>query len=516
MKNQSLLAIDCGTQSLRAILFSGTGRMLAFAKKEYEPYFSSHPGWAEQDPECYWQSLLDACQILKEQDPPAFDAIAGVGITSQRASMINVDENGIVLRPCIVWLDQRRAQPVFGSKGFLNLLFRSLGLEKRINDIQAQGKCNWIMQNQPEIWKKTAKYLQVSGFLNYRLTGEFHDSVASQIGYLPFDYKKQKWAKAFQLPARLFPVEKVKLPKLFQPGECLGTITKKAFHACGIKEGIPVIACGSDKGCETLGSGVLSADRVSLSFGTIATIQAVSDRYLELKRFMPAYPAVIPGWYNPEIEIHRGFWMISWFKKQFARKELEEAEELGIPAEEILNRCLERTSPGAMGLMAQPYWGHVPGEPYAKGTIIGFGDIHTRDHIYRALIEGLGFGLYEGLEKIEKKTGVKIEKAAVSGGASQSDEICQIMANIFNRPMIKGQTHETSGLGAAILTARGLNWYKSIEEAAQKMVHVKSIFEPEPNAVKIYKALYSEVYSKLYHALKPLYSKIRDITGYPQ
>jgi sugar (pentulose or hexulose) kinase len=516
LKNQSILAIDCGTQSLRASLFSGTGQMIACVKKEYAPYFSHKPGWAEQDPELYWQSLIQACKLLKEEAPQAFDNVAGVGVASQRASMINVDENGLPLRPCIVWLDRRQAKPVFGQKGFLNLLLKYIGLPKSINNIQAQGKCNWIMQNQPEIWKKTAKYLQVAGFLYYRLTGEFHDSVASQIGYLPFDYKKQKWADHFQLSRKLFPVEKDKLPKLFRPGETLGAITTKAFHECGIKKGTPVISCGADKGCETLGAGVIHADQVSLSLGTDATIQTVFDRYIELVRFMPAYPAVIPGRYNPEIEIHRGFWMISWFKKQFALKEIEEAAKLGVPVEEILNQCLKRTSPGAMGLVMQPYWGYVTGKDDVKGLMIGFGDVHTKDHIYRALIEGLGFGLYEGLGKIEKKTGIKVKNASLSGGASQSDEICQIMANIFNRPMIKGQTHETSSLGAAILVAKGLNWYKSIEEAAENMVHVKRVFKPDSDAVEIYQALYAEVYLKLYKILKPLYARIRKITGYPK
>ena len=515
MNEQTLLSIDCGTQSLRAILFSGTGKILASVKKEYEPYFSLKSGWAEQDPECYWKNLTEACQMLKIKHSRIFDAIAGVGITSQRASMINVDENGKPVRPCIVWLDQRRAEPVWGQKGLLSMLLSTLGLKKSINDIQAQGKCNWIMQNQPEIWKKTAKYLQVAGFLTHRLTGEFHDSVASQIGYLPFDYKKQKWADSSQLSRNLFPVEKKKLPKLLSPGDCLGTITAKASLESGIKKGIPVIACGSDKGCETLGAGVIDESMVSLSLGTDATIQTVSDHYLELIRFLPAYPAVIPGKYNPEIEIHRGFWMISWFKKEFACKENEEAVKLGIPVEEILNRSLQRTPPGNMGLIMQPYWGYVTGRPNVKGLMIGFGDIHNRDHVYRALIEGLGFALYEGLEKIEKKTGVTIKKAFVSGGASQSDEICRIMADIFNLPIIKGDTHETSSLGAAIVTAGGLNWYENIEEAVKNMVHVKTVFEPDPNAVETYKALYSEVYLRLYPKLKPLYAKLRDISGYP-
>ncbi len=516
MELKTILALDCGTQSIRALLFSQKGELLCRAQVEYEPYFCINAGWAEQDPELYWNSLCTACQKLKQANPQLFESIAGVGVTSQRASMVNVDEKGIPLRPAVIWLDQRRSKAHWAQKGFLDLGFKIIGLKKRIADLQTQGKCNWIMQNQPEIWEKTHKYLLISGFLNHRLTGNFSDSVGSQIGHLPFDYKKQNWAKNYQLVKKLYPIENEKLPILVQPGELLGEITMEAAKLCGIKKGTPVIACGSDKGCETLGAGVINSKMASLSFGTTATIQILSKKYIELIRYMPAYPASYPGFFNPEIEIFRGFWMISWFKKQFAHKEVKEAKKLGIPAEEILNQCLERTQPGAMGLVVQPYWGPGLGHPDAKGAMIGFGDVHTKDHVYRAVIEGLGFALFEGMEKIEKKTHTKIEQAAVSGGASQSDEICRITADIFNIPMVKGQTHETSGLGAAILVSKGIGLYPNLDEAVAGMVHVKKVFEPNVKHVQIYKNLYSKVYTKLYSALEPLYSQIRQITGYPK
>jgi len=277
-----------------------------------------------------------------------------------------------------------------------------------------------------------------------------------------------------------------------------------------------VIACGSDKGCETLGAGVITQNMASLSFGTIATVQTTSDKYFEAIKLLPAYPAPVPGCFNSEIEIFRGFWMITWFKKEFAQKEVEQARKAGIPAEEILNQFLARTEPGAMGLVVQPYWSPGIGQPKAKGAMIGFGDVHTKSHIYRAVIEGLGFALCEGKDKIEKKTKIKIEKAAVSGGASQSDEICKITADIFNIPMVKGRTHETSGLGVAIITAKGIGIYSSLDEAIDNMIKIKRVFEPDPNHVQIYKELYANVYSKMYQALEPLYLQIQQITGYPK
>jgi sugar (pentulose or hexulose) kinase len=262
--------------------------------------------------------------------------------------------------------------------------------------------------------------------------------------------------------------------------------------------------------------GVLSESLASLSFGTTATIQITSDKYLEPIRFMPAYPAANPGKYNPEVEIFRGFWMITWFKNEFARKEMEEAKRRGISGEEVLNELLNKSSPGAMGLMVQPFWSPGLTEPAAKGAIIGFGDVHKKPHVYRAVIEGLIFALLEGKEKIEKVSKIKVKKLAVSGGASKSDEICQIAADIFNLPLVRGKTTETSGLGAAIITAKGIGEYLTIEEAAEKMVSYEKEFLPNPSNILIYNSLYRKVYKKLYKKLKPLYNDIRDITGYPE
>jgi len=516
MAEKTLLSVDCGTQSIRVILFSMDGRLLAGEKVEYDPYASPAPGLAEQDPEIYWTGLVRACGLLKQKNPALFSSVAGVGVTSQRATMVNVKANGEVLRPAIVWLDQRRAKPVFGTSGLLRTGVKLAGLEAKIMDTQAQGKCNWIRQNQPEIWEATHKYLQVSGFLNYRLTGEFSDATASQIGHLPFDYKKQKWAGPWALTRKFFPVEQEKLPTLVCSGDIIGQVTGRAADLTGLPIHTPVVACGSDKGCETLGSGVVDQTMVSLSFGTTATVQTTTDKYFETIPFMPPYPAPVPGCYNPEVEIFRGFWMISWFKKEFAQKEVETAASMGIAPEELLDQCLDRTDPGAMGLLVQPFWGPGLEYPDAKGAMIGFGDVHTRDHVYRAVIEGLGFALLEGMEKIQDKGRVKVEQAALSGGASQSNAICQIAADIFNLPMVRAATHETSGLGAAVLTAKGIGAYASIPEAAARMTKPAGEFFPNPRHVSIYKALYRRVYKKIYKALSPLYREIQDITGYPE
>ncbi len=511
-----VLILDCGTQSLRTLLFGNDGSLLTKIKLEYEPCESPKPGWAEKDPDIYWQTFTRSCVQLKQKSPDLFKRIQGVGITTQRDSMVCLDESGKSLRPAVLWLDQRKANIVYRPKGMYKLAYLLSGMDEAIAKTQIEGTCNWIIQNEPEIWEQTYKFVQLSTFFTVKLTGNFTDSVASQIGHIPFNYRKFRWCKKGELLEKLFKVPPEKLVELKSPGEILGEITGKASRQTGLAEGIPVVACGSDKGCETLGMGVIDPSTASLSFGTTATVQTTTKKYYEPIRHMPSYPAPIPGMYNPEVEIYRGYWMISWFKEEMAYKEVLEAQQNNIEPEIILNSLLEQVPAGSMGLILQPFWGPGLKNPAAKGAIIGFGDVHTRAHIYRAVIEGLGFALLEGLKKIEKSVGVKAEKAAVSGGASQSDEICQISADIFDLPMVRGRTFETAGLGAAIITSYGTGMHASLEEAIGRMVTYEHTFQPSPSNVDLYKRMFDRVYRKMYRSLYPLYKEIREITGYPE
>jgi len=155
------------------------------------------------------------------------------------------------------------------------------------------------------------------------------------------------------------------------------------------------------------------------------------------------------------------------------------------------------------------------GEENAKGAIIGFGDVHKKEHVYRAVIEGLAYGLLDGMHKLEKRGGFKFQTIAVSGGASQSDEICQITADVFNMKLVRGKTHETSGLGAAIITAYGIGAFDTLEDATESMVNIADVFNPNKENIKLYKELYEDVYLKMYDRLDLLYKRIREITSYP-
>jgi sugar (pentulose or hexulose) kinase len=210
--------------------------------------------------------------------------------------------------------------------------------------------------------------------------------------------------------------------------------------------------------------------------------------------------------------------MVSWFKKEFGREEQKQAENMGVDAEALFDRLIDHTRPGAMGLMLQPYWspGVIQPGPEAKGAIIGFGDIHSRAHIYRSILEGLAYALREGRERIEKRSKTPIKALRVSGGGSQSRHAMQVTADIFNIPTARPHLYETSGLGAAITAAVGLHLMPDFASAVNAMTRTGDVFEPDPQTHKLYDELYTRVYKKLYKRLKPLYQEIRQITGYPQ
>jgi len=519
MPNQPyILAIDSGTQSVRALLFDLRGNLVDKVRVPIEAYTSPRPGWAEQDPEYFWQALCEACQKLWQQTTIPKDAIAGIALTTQRSTIINVDREGTPLRPAIVWLDQRRTEGLKPVGGLWGLAFRLSGMTETVAYLQAEAEANWIRVHQPNLWQKTHKYLFLSGYLTYRLVGRFVDSIGCQVGYVPFDYKALAWGKAWDWKWQAVPMSPAVLPALVPPTAQLGTVTAAAAEATGLPAGLPVIAAAADKACEVIGSGSLEPHIGCLSYGTTATINTTHKKYIEAIPLIPPYPSAAPGRYSLEIQIYRGYWMVSWFKQEFGHPEQRQADKQGLTPEALFDELVEQVPPGSMGLMLQPYWSpglKVPG-PEAKGAIIGFGDVHTRAHLYRALLEGLAYALREGKERIERRSRVPITELRVSGGGSQSNAALQLTADIFNLPAARPHTYETSGLGAAIDAAVGLKLHPDIATAVREMTRVGEVFTPNPQTRDIYDGLYHRVYRQMYRRLKPLYEEIREITGYPE
>jgi sugar (pentulose or hexulose) kinase len=517
MTADRLLAIDVGTQSVRAMVFDPSGNLLARARVPIEPYVPGPPGCCEQDPEVWWSAIGEACRQLWAMPEGRRAALAGVALTTQRGTVVVTDAEGRPLRRAITWLDQCRTEHLPRIGGKWGLAFRAAGATETVAHFTAEAEAHLIRTREPEVWARVRRYLLLSGFIAHRLTGQFTDAMAAQVGYLPFDYKALAWAKPGDWRWQAVPIDPAWLPELVPPGGLLGSISSAASEVTGIPAGLPLIAAAGDKACEVLGSGALDPGIGAISLGTTASVNTTHRRYVEVIPLVPPYPAAVTGAWSLEVNVYRGYWMVEWFKREFGAPEVARAAGLGVEVETLFDELVAATPPGSMGLMLQPYWSpgvRIPG-PEAKGAVIGWGDVHTRAHLYRAILEGLAYALREGAERTVRRTKVPIRELRVSGGGNQSPAAVQLTADVFGLPASRPHTHETSGLGAAIDAAVGLGIHPSFEAAVAAMTRIEDTREPDPATRALYDDLYRGVYLRIYERLRPLYAEIRRVTGYP-
>ena len=505
----NVLVIDVGSQSMRGIIFDDRGNLLIKEQVKYEPYKSKRNGYVEESADSYFDVLCQITGKLRAKAPELLDSVIAMSVDTFRDTAVLLDENNKPVRDCILWSDQRKAEVNYHKLPFFTrFCIKLVRMDGAIKAIRKKIKTRWIQQNEPELWSKVHKVVHISVYLNYRLTGNLTDSYAATIGLQPFDYKRRKWLskRALLYPVYEMPLEM--MAPVCNPGDVIGYITADVSRKSGLPQGLKVIASGSDKGCETLGNGCVDKNVASVSFGTASSVQFSTKKYFEPEPFMPAYPSVLANYYNPETQIFRGYWMISWFKQNFAEIFEERAKETGKSVEELMNEEIDNIPAGCDGLVLQPFWQAGLTTPEARGAIIGFSDFHSRAHMYRAIIEGIDFALREALERMEKRGRQKIEYITISGGGSQSDIICQIAADIFGKPVKRAQTYETTGLGAAMVTFISLGLFKDEREAVEKMLRYTDTFTPNPERAKTYDDIFYNIYLKMYKKLRKLYKHL--------
>ncbi|HEY0969699.1 MAG TPA: FGGY-family carbohydrate kinase [Gemmatimonadales bacterium] len=509
-----ILALDYGTQSVRAVLFDPAGRTVARAQHDVEPYRSPRPGWAEMDAERFWEALAGVCRTLWAEPGADPARVRAVALATQRNTVVCLDREGRPLRPAILWPDQRRVDDLPPLPPQWRLAMGAAGLGGTIAQLRAQARSNWLARHEPELWGETAKFVLLSGWLTWRLTGRMADSVGAQVGYLPFDYRRQRWSGRRDWRWRALELTPDLLPELVPVGRQIGAMSEPASRETGIPRGIPLVAAASDKACEVIGSGAVEPHVAALSYGTTATVNVTHRRWVEPFPFLPSYPSALPGAYSAEVQIARGFWMVRWFRDEFGHPELALADELGVEPEPLLDELVRSVPPGSDGLVLQPYWSpgvRQPG-PEARGAVIGFGDAHTRAHLYRAILEGLAYGLREGTERLERRGGVPARELRVAGGGSRSDAVMQLTADIFARPATRPAERDVAALGAAMVAAAGVGLHADVPAAVRAMAHPGDTFTPDRATSRTYDQLYRGVYLPLYRRLRPLYRRIREIS----
>lgn len=511
------IVIDGGTQNIKAFVFDENGNEICGESMPVAPYFAPQPGFAEQDAVTYLQIVQRATASVIQKSGISPDSIGGVAITTHRSTIVPVDQKGNPIRSAITWLDRRQTEGLKIPGGpIMSLAFKASRMEERLREYQKRSKFNWLKRHEPQNYARTFKFLTISSYILHSLTGEFRDCSSMIVGLFPIDLKGLQW-HPWRIIYEIFGVERDRLPVLVSPVEIAGRVSGEGARRFGIPQGLPVIIGAGDKQSELLGAGATTGGIAEISYGTAAVIEVLSSKYVTHPRMdFFTWGAAIPGHWALEGFVGRGYWMVSWFKSEFGKREEEEALRLGVPPEVVLDRQLTDMPPGSMGLLVQPYWHPRENDALSKGAMIGFSGEHTRRHVYRAIIEGITYELRRLGELMVKHTGTPITELRIGGGGSQSDEIMQITADVFGLPAMRMHTSNLAALGAAIDAAVALGIHKSFPEAVQRMVRIKSTFQPVNEHTKIYDRLFKEVYSKMYSALTPLHHRIAEITNYPK
>ena len=501
MDSDYLVGIDSGTQSVRVIIFDAYGNVISQGSANHEPPFSRQPGWAEQQPDDYWEKLCHACQeALQKLHVPA-TRLAAVGLAAQKAVLISVDEQGNPIRPAFSWMDQRAVSQAVPTPG-IPLIHEASW---------RASKANWMRVHEPLEYEKTFKYLTASAWLIHRLTGEWIDSSGMQVNESPFDVKKMNW-HSDAMNYQVYGMQPEKLVDLVPPGALLGCITQQAADETGLPAGLPVVAAASDKVCEVLGSGAVHPGQVSVSYGTLACATVVTSNYKKSKHgHYWTNPGAIPGTWNLEYDIPNGYWLVRWFCEQFGEGIQREAVASGYSLEELFSLQAADIPAGSEGLVLAPYWAAPTLAPLGSGLILGLQAHHGRAHVFKAILEGIIYGLREGLELLTDETGVPAAEIIAGGGGAQNDLTMQATADIFGLPAKRAQTVQMGALGAAIDAAVGAGIYPGFESAAASMTRCKDFFEPIPANQRRYESIYQEIYKPLYPALKDVFRRLEQI-----
>jgi sugar (pentulose or hexulose) kinase len=495
MKSEIVIGIDSSTTATKTIAWDSSGTKIAEASSPIKLY-SPQPNYYEQNPDDWWQSLVNSLQKLTNQVDK--DRISAIAISNQRETFVGLDKNAKAVRPAIIWLDERCKSQV--EK------FAALTGEQNIHEITGKPKdyapvvyrLAWMKENENELFRKVSRFCDVQTLLVYRLTGHYRTSWPSADPMGMFDLKNKKWSETI---LDNLEITSGNLPEVFQPGSVLGEVSREAAEATGLKSGTKVIAGGGDGQVAGLGVNALRPQRAYLNLGTAVVSGTFSGEYLANKSFRTMAACSESGYYF-ETSLRSGTFLIDWFIKQLLKTDT--AADPGIYMK--LENEARDIKPGSEGVMVLPYWNAVMNpywDPDARGCIIGLSSGHHRGHIYRAILEGIAMEQTLATHAVEKAIGISTEEYAIIGGGAKSELWRQIIADASGKKILSMSSDEASSLGAGIAAAVGAGWFASFQDAADNMIHVKGITSPVPDKVEIYKDLLNK-YQTIYPALKEI------------
>jgi xylulokinase len=492
------LGIDTSTTSSKALLIDESGQVVASAASAHTLQ-TPKPLWSEQDPQEWWGAVTASIRSVLKMAGIGGEAVSAVGLTGQMHGLVLLDEAGRVLRPAILWNDQR-------TQAQCDEIHRRIGRERFIQisgNVALTGftapKILWVQQNEAEIYARAKHVLLPKDFIRLKLTGEYAMDKADGAGTVLFDIKARSWSPEILAALEIDPAW---MPPTFEGPEFTGRVSAEAAALTGLKAGTPVAAGGGDQAAQAVGVGVVEAGIVALTVGTSGVVFAATPAALiEPEGRLHAFCHAVPGMWHFMGVMLSAAGSLQWYRDKLAPE---------MSFDDLLKEA-ESVPAGSEGLLFLPY---LSGErtphpdPLARGAWIGLTLRHGRGHLTRSLLEGVAFGLKDSFTLIQKAGLGEIRQVRASGGGTKGALWRQILASVLEAELVTVNTTEGAAFGAALLAGVGAGNWADVGSACNAAVKLTGSTNPDPAQVTAYRQAYP-LYRELYPALKPSFEKLK-------
>jgi len=501
------LGIDIGTTGTRAVLIDGEGKVIGGQSADHEPISTPEPQWAEQSPENWWSAAQQAVTGVLRRCGVKGDAVHGIGLSGQMHGLVLLDKKQQVLRPSIIWCDQRcqaEAEAITQTVGYDKLI--SITCNPALTGFTAP-KLAWVRGHEPSVFDKVQKVLLPKDYIRFRLTGEFAAEVSDASGTTLFDVVQRRWSDDI-IAALKFNREW--FPDVHESVTVSGKLSASVAQNLGLKSGTPVVGGGGDQASGGVGNGIVAPGIVSSTIGTSGVVFAfmvnpARDQKGRVHTFCHAVPQ---KWHVMGVTQGAGL-SLRWVRDHLGGLEVSLGALLKQDSYELLTREAAQAKPGCEGLIFLPY---LMGErtPHldanARGVLFGLTGRHTRADVLRAVLEGVAYSLKDSFQIFEEMR-VPVTQVRASGGGGRSALWRQIQADIFGKEICTVAADEGAAFGAALMAAVGTGGFASVEQACAQSIQLANHTRPIEENAKRY-ADYYEVYRSLYGALKPSFDRV--------
>ncbi len=507
MEKALLIGIDIGTTGCKTILIDENCSVIARELEEY-PLFSPRHGWTEQNPEDWWLAVKKTITKIMAGNHQYSRTLKGIGLSGQMHGLVPLDRGMNVIRPSILWNDQRtepQCQEVYEKTGGLEGLLKLTN--NRMLPGYTGGKILWMRENEPENYYRITKFLNPKDYIRYRLTGEIATEVSDASGTGLFDAQSRTWSgKLFTL----LDIPEEWAPTCYESPVVSGTVVGNIADELGLPKSLPVVGGGGDSVIQTLGTGVTTSSVLMTTIGTAGIISTALEEFKKNPEGkLQVFCNVVPGkWHAMGVTLSAGGSM-RWAKETFGHSETEVSRLSHEDAYNLISREAEEAPPGSGGIIFLPYLigercPHV--DPDARGAFIGLSLTSNKNNLFRSIMEGVIFS-FRDVAEIFTSFGMSFDHIKTSGGGAQSRLWRQIHADIFKKKVLTvSGSREGAAFGAAIVAGVGLGVWSDFEEASG-LLKIETVTEPEEKNYHLYDLSY-EIYKNYYSLLKPSFEKL--------